>query len=589
MAMAHDRILLDRVSMLRTRVRMLVAQKWLCLGLTAALAASPALVAATKFRWWTDAIDYIWAVALFGALAGLVYGWTRPIDALVAAQIADERAGLKERLSTAIELSRQETRSDLAEAQIADAARHASELQPSRVLPWKPPPQWRWLAAAAAALMAIIYVPELPVFHSRQEQMDREAIRMEGERLQRVAKQIEKKLPKGSDENAAILRRVQQQMKQLGKDMKNNRIPKKLAMLKANELQKELKEAENRLGRNGGKSTDRVAADLRDAARQKEAAGDKQAAEALRKMAESISQKDMDAAAKQLADMAQKMQSGQMKPEDAARAAEQLEQMAKAMEGSNLDKASQEMKEAASKLRQASEAARQMQQKLANAKSDAERRQIQQEMQQQVQQQLAQAGGQCSQAGGQCKNAGSSKQSDSATELSKALQSAQQSLQQAGQQQAGNGQNEASQEEMGQEFGQGGRQGQQGQQGRGQGQGQQASQGAGSKGGQRGSRSASGTGMGGPGRGVGGNAGAQQPLPGKKRDVLVSGTVDSRGKQLSRTYRGTPDPNKDRAAYYSIVPEKVRAAETALNREDIPTPVKKPVQRYFESIQPQDR
>lgn len=400
MAMAHDRILLDRVGALRTRVRLLVAQKWLCVGLTGALMASLLLVAATKFRWWTDAVDYIWAVALFGAVAGLVYGWTRPLDALVAAQIADERAGLKERLSTAVELSRRESRSDLAEAQIADAARHASELQPARVLPWKLPPQSRWLAAALALLMAVIYVPELPLFHTQQEQKDREAIRMEGERLQKVAKQLEKKMPKGSDENAAILRRVQQQMKQLGKDMKNNRIPKKLAMLKANELQKELKEAENRLGSNKGKSSDHVAADLRDAARQKDAAGDKQAAEALRKMAESISKKDMDAAARQLQDMAQKLQAGQVKPEDAQKAAEQLEQMAKAMEGSNLDKASQEMKDAAEKLRKAADAARQMQQKLASARTDAERQQIQQQMQQQVQQQMAQAGDKCAQAGG---------------------------------------------------------------------------------------------------------------------------------------------------------------------------------------------
>jgi hypothetical protein len=400
MAMAHDRILLDRVGALRTRVRLLLMQQGLCVGLTVALVVSLALVAATKFMWWTDAIDYIWVAALVGSLAGAIYGWTRPIAPLVAAQIADERAGLKERLSTAIELSRQETRSDLAEAQIADAAKHAQELQPSRVLPWRMPKQWRWLAGAAALLAAVIWVPELSIFHSHQEQKDAEAIRLQGEQLQSVAKQLEKKLPKGSDENQAIMALIAQQMKQLGKDMKNNRVPKKVAMLKANALQKDLKEAENRLGMKGDKSADKVAADLQDAARQKDARGDKDAANALRQMAQNVSKRDMDAAAKQLLDMAKKMQSGEMKPEDAAKAAETLEQMAKAMQGSNMDHASEQMKDAADKLKKAAEAARQMQQKLAGAKSDAERQQIQKQMQQQFQQQMAQAGDKTHQAGG---------------------------------------------------------------------------------------------------------------------------------------------------------------------------------------------
>jgi hypothetical protein len=58
------------------------------------------------------------------------------------------------------------------------------------------------------------------------------------------------------------------------------------------------------------------------------------------------------------------------------------------------------MKDAADKLKKAAEAARQMQQKLAGAKSDAERQQIQKQMQQQFQQQMAQAGDKTHQAGG---------------------------------------------------------------------------------------------------------------------------------------------------------------------------------------------
>lgn len=168
-------------------------------------------------------------------------------------------------------------------------------------------------------------------------------------------------------------------------------------------------------------------------------------------------------------------------------------------------------------------------------------------------------------------------------QMSQALQSAQQSLQNAGQQSAQK-KDEASSEEMGEEFGQGGKSGQSGQQGQGGKSGQQGGQQGGQSGG-RGGRTP-GTGLGGPGRGVGGSVGPQQPLPGVKQDELVRGRVNPKGEHLSRSYMGTPDPTKDRAAYYQVVPERVRAAEASLNREEIPAGHREQVRKYFDSIRP---
>jgi hypothetical protein len=168
--------------------------------------------------------------------------------------------------------------------------------------------------------------------------------------------------------------------------------------------------------------------------------------------------------------------------------------------------------------------------------------------------------------------------------MSESLQSAQQSLQNAGQQSA-EGEKEPSEEEMGEEFGQGQKPGQGQGQGQGQAQGQSQAQG-GKSGSSRGSRSASGTGLGGPGRGAGGNVGPQQPLPGVKKDQLVRGSVNPKGQHMTRSYMGTPDPTRDRAAYYQVVPERVRAAEASLNREEIPAGHRDQVRRYFDSISP---
>jgi hypothetical protein len=403
--MSSEQVLQQRVGELRTRIRMLITQSWVCVGLTWAALAGLALVAATKFQWWTDAVDYLWALFLIGAIAGLIMGWTRRITPLVAAQIADERAGLKERLSTAVELSAMSgagERGEIADAQIADAAQHADELRAGRVLPWQAPKQWRYLAAAVAILLAAIYIPNLPIFQSAQDRIDREVMRTEGTRIQQVAKEVEKKAKKQKgDEDGEILRRIAQNMRQLGKDQERGRISKKQAMLKMNELQKQLKDAENRVaGGRAEKSLDQVTADLRAAADRQRQRGNGEAARQMQQMADNLQKRDFEGAKRQLEEMARRMQSGQMTPQEAEQAAQTLQQMAQSMEKSGLDQAAQQMKDAARELEKSAQAGKQIQQQMAQARSDAERQQLQQQMQQAMAQGAQQAGQQCQKAGG---------------------------------------------------------------------------------------------------------------------------------------------------------------------------------------------
>jgi hypothetical protein len=400
--MTHELVLDNKVREVRTRIRLLLAQQWAFVGLTWATVAALILVAATKFRWWTDAIDYIWAILVIGGIAGLIVGWTRQITPLVAAQIADERGGLKERLSTAVELSRGEAPEDLARAQIADAAEHARRLRVGEVLPWRVPAFLKYFAAAVAVLLAVIFVPELPIFHSAQDRADREAMKQEGQRIIAVAKKIEKSLEKKKDdENAAIIRRIAQSMKQLGKDQAHNRIPKKEAMLQMNELTKQLKDAENKLGAGKAqKAMDKVASDLLDSAMKQSQAGNQEAANALKQMAENLQKRDLDAAKRQLEELAKKMQAGNMSKEEMKNTAESLEAMAKAMDGSSLAQASDQMKDAANKLREAAQTAKKFEQQMAQAKSDAERQQLQQQMSQAMSQSMGQASQQTQKAGG---------------------------------------------------------------------------------------------------------------------------------------------------------------------------------------------
>ena len=74
MDMTTEQLLGRRVEEIRTRIRLLLAQQGMCVGLTWAAVAGLILVTATRLRWWSDAIDYLWALLLLGAIGCLLVG-----------------------------------------------------------------------------------------------------------------------------------------------------------------------------------------------------------------------------------------------------------------------------------------------------------------------------------------------------------------------------------------------------------------------------------------------------------------------------------------------------------------------------------
>lgn len=111
----------------------------------------------------------------------------------------------------------------------------------------------------------------------------------------------------------------------------------------------------------------------------------------------------------------------------------------------------------------------------------------------------------------------------------------------------------------------------------------------GGKPGNSGNGSGSGGALGGPGRGAGGKippVGA--PTPGKKIDTLIPGQK-GKGEQLLIPFRGGPDRADPKAAWYETYPNARRAAEDALNKEQIPPGHQQQVKEYFEAIQPQGK
>ena len=401
--MTPEIMLGHRVQSLRTRLRMLVIQRWLVIGLAGGLAVGAALAALTQLRWWPDAIDWIGVVLTVGLVIGLVIGLTYRFSSLDTARMADERLGLKDRLSSAFSFSRQASRDELMEAQIADTVGRTKDLRPAQVFPWRLPPEFRWALAAGALVLAIHFLPEMPVFHSKQEIAEQKAMTEAGKKIRKLAKELEKRgLSEKTD--AQIAKQIAKNLEKLGRSQELNRISKKQAMLQMNDLMKQLKQLENKMSPDGkGRSLQDVAKRLRQGSRGA-GNGKKGGAQAnqqqLQQMADALDRKDLDAAAKQLEDLAKKLQSGELSAADAEAAAETLQQMAEAMKGSSLDQVAKDLEQAAKQLQDAAQQAQALQDQLDQTTDPQQRQQLQQQIQQTLQQGAAQAGECCQSAAG---------------------------------------------------------------------------------------------------------------------------------------------------------------------------------------------
>jgi hypothetical protein len=148
-----EAILHQKLAQLRRRLRLLVTQRWVALALTYAAGAGCLLALIARVRWAPAAVDWIGAALILGAMVGLVIGWTRAVTTLTAAQLADERLDLKERISTGVLLAASADSDDMALAQLADAARSARSVHPAQAFPWRLPRLARWLSAIVGLLL----------------------------------------------------------------------------------------------------------------------------------------------------------------------------------------------------------------------------------------------------------------------------------------------------------------------------------------------------------------------------------------------------------------------------------------------------
>ena len=109
----------------------------------------------------TASVFWAVAVGLMFPVVGLILGLAKRFAAGDTARWLDQETGLKERLSTAVELTETEARDSAWSALvIRDATRAADEIEPKKLLPLRLPAICNWTLLVLTACFALGFVPE---------------------------------------------------------------------------------------------------------------------------------------------------------------------------------------------------------------------------------------------------------------------------------------------------------------------------------------------------------------------------------------------------------------------------------------------
>ena len=122
-------------------------------------------------------------------LAGLAVGLAKRFAARDTARWLDQETGLKERLSTAVELTESDAKnSEWSNLVIRDAARAASEIEPKKLLPLRLPALCNWILMVLIACFALGFVPEHRSKAYLDQQRDNANIEEVGTHLENLTK-----------------------------------------------------------------------------------------------------------------------------------------------------------------------------------------------------------------------------------------------------------------------------------------------------------------------------------------------------------------------------------------------------------------
>ena len=183
-------------------------------------------------------------VGLSFPVIGLALGLAKRFAARDTARWLDQETGLKERLSTAVELTETEAKgSEWSALVIRDAAQAADEIEPRRLLPLRLPALCSWTLLLLIACFALGFVPEHRSKAYLDQQRDTAIIEDVGTNLENLTKwQVKENQPQ-FDPTEEVLESVEK----LGREFQKGELPRDEALAKLTSLAEQLRDEAKKL------------------------------------------------------------------------------------------------------------------------------------------------------------------------------------------------------------------------------------------------------------------------------------------------------------------------------------------------------
>jgi hypothetical protein len=185
------------------------------------------------------------AIGLVLPLAGLLFGLAKRFAGSDTARWLDREIGLKERLSTAVELSDSSAKNSAWSALvISDAAKAAGEIEPKKLLPLRLPKFCQWTLLVLAACVGLGFVPEHRSQAHLDQQRDSAIIGDVGQNLVALTKlQVEISPPHFESTEEAL-----ESVQELGRDFTKGKLVRDEALAKLSSLAEQLRDQSSKLG-----------------------------------------------------------------------------------------------------------------------------------------------------------------------------------------------------------------------------------------------------------------------------------------------------------------------------------------------------
>ena len=188
----------------------------------------------------------LWAgvIGLALPLAGLLFGLAKRFAGSDTARWLDREIGLKERLSTAVEMSDISAKNSAWSALvISDAAKAAGKIEPGKLMPLRLPKVCHWTLLVLAACVGLGFVPEHRSQAHLDQQRDSAIIEDVGQNLTALTKQQLLSPPYFKPTKNAL-----ESVQELGREFKRGKLVRDEALAKLSSLAERLRDQSSKLG-----------------------------------------------------------------------------------------------------------------------------------------------------------------------------------------------------------------------------------------------------------------------------------------------------------------------------------------------------